>query len=169
MRRLIAGVFVVAACSSTPAATTELATATTTSTAVATARPTLTPTPAPTPMSGEAFAASLGKSGIATTDVIVYTADNDQNKLLGRPGQYVGKVNWTDMRAPAQKQQATVEIFADDASMQARFTYLDGILKSSPLLLQYMYRNDARRLIVRVPKELTPAQAGEYEAWLKTL
>jgi len=171
MRFLIAGVLVVAGCSSTPPATAGLATPSAGSTPLptASATPAPTPTAAPTPISGDAFAAALAKSGIPTTDVIVYTADTDQNKLLGRPGQYVGKVNWTDVRAPAQKQQATVVIFADDASMQTRFGYLDGILKSSPLFLQYMYRSDARRLIIRVPKQLTPAQAGEYEIWLKTV
>ena len=169
MRVLIAGVLVVAACSGAPATTTGLATATAVATPPATLAPSPSPTAAPAPMTGDAFAGGLAKSGIVTTDVIVYTADTDPNKLLGRPGQYVGKVNWTDARVPTQKQQATVEIFADDASMQARFAYLDGILKSSPLFLQYMYRNDARRLIVRVPKELTPPQASDYETWLKTL
>ncbi len=70
---------------------------------------------------------------------------------------------------PQQKQAATIEMFSDDASMQARFTYLDGIQKSSPLFLQYMYRNDARRLVLRVPKELTPDQAKAYEEWLSRL
>lgn len=175
MRFVIAATALLVACSSAssvPPATTSAQLATSAATTAATpspVKPSPTPSPAPSPMAGDMFAALLAKSGIATTDVIAYTADTDPNKLLGRPAQYVGKVNWTDPRAPAQKQQATVEIFADDASMQARFTYLDGILKSSPLFLQYMYRNDARRLIVRVPKELTPTQAAEYESWLKTL
>lgn len=81
----------------------------------------------------------------------IYTAESNQNHLPGRPGQYVGKVSWTDARAPVQNSQAAAEIFADDASMQARFAYFDGILKSSPLLLQHIYRNDVRRLILRVP------------------
>ena len=32
-----------------------------------------------------------------------------------------------------------------------------------------MYRNDVRHLILRVPKELTPAQAQSYADWLAKL
>lgn len=115
------------------------------------------------------IAAALAQLAPVPTDAVIYTAETDTNKLLGRPSQYVGKLNWTDPRVPTQKLGATVEMFTDDASMQARFTYLDRILKSSPLFLQYIYRNDARRLILRVPKELTPDQAKAYEDWFKKL
>jgi hypothetical protein len=113
--------------------------------------------------------ASLQASGLPVTGIVAYTAENDPNKLLGRPGQYIGKVSWKDSRAGQSASEATVEWFGDDQSFNARFTYLDGIIKSSPLLLQYMYKNDARRAIARVPKELTPVQAGDYEVWLKKL
>jgi hypothetical protein len=168
LRFAVALSLLLAACGGATPAVTSTVTATTVS-ATPTTSPTLRPTAAPTPMSGDAFAALLAKSGIATGDVVVYTAETDTNHLLGRPGQYIGKVNWTDVRASSRKQEATVEIFGDDASLQARYTYLDGIFKSSPLFLQYMFRNETRRLILRVPKELTPTQASEYESWLKTL
>jgi hypothetical protein len=43
------------------------------------------------------------------------------------------------------------------------------IFKSTPLFVQYMYRNDAKRILVRVPKELSPTQAAEYETWLRKI
>ena len=133
------------------------------------ATPSPTPVPTKTPLTDKDIASALAVLTPTVTDVIVFTAETDTNKLLGRPGQYIGKVNWTDPRAPQQKQNATIELFADDATLQARFAYLDPILKSSPLFLQYMYRNDARRLLLRLPKELTPAQAQVYADWLATL
>ena len=51
--------------------------------------------------------------------------------------------------------------------MNARFTYVDTIMKSRAALPAVMYRNDARRLLLRVPHELTPDQAKGYEDWLK--
>jgi hypothetical protein len=168
MRVLIVGAGFLVACSSAGSASTPAPAA---PTAAVTIAPTPTPAPSPTPaaMTGDLFAAALAKSGILSADVVVYTDATDPNHFLGRPGQYVGKVNWTDSRAPAQKQQATVEIFADDASMQARFSYLSDAFKAFPTTLQYMYRNDARRMVLRVPRELTPSQAAEYESWLKSL
>jgi hypothetical protein len=138
---------------------------------VATGAPTPVPTGSTT-MKGLAdtdIAAAVALLTPAASDLIVYTAETDTNSLLGRPGQYTGKVSWTDPRAPQQRLNATIELFADDATLQARFAYLDPILKSSPLFLQYMYRNDGRRLLLRVPKELTPAQAQSYADWLRKL
>ncbi|HEV8534504.1 MAG TPA: hypothetical protein VGR87_02130 [Candidatus Limnocylindria bacterium] len=130
-------------------------------------QPVVRPSPSPAPFDDQAFAAALQASGLPVTNVRVLTADNDPNELLGRPNQYVGKVSWTDARV--QVGQPTAELFADDASMEARFTYLDNNFRRTPVAFQYMYRNDPKRILLRVPKDLTPAQAGEYETWLKKL
>lgn len=132
--------------------------------------PTATPTVAATraPLLGDAVAAAVRASGIPVTDLVVFTAETDPNKLLGRPGQYIAKVSWKDPRV-STADLATIEVFPDAASLQARFAYIDGIFKSSPMLLQWMYRNEARLALLRLPKELTPDQAKQYEDWFKTL
>lgn len=145
--------------------------AVTTGTPIATSAsaPAATPRPSPTssPLSEAAVKAALESSGFGVTNIVAFTAETDRNKLLGRPGQYIAKVSWRDPRAPDD--DATIEIFPDPASLQARFTYIDTIMKSSPLLLQWMFRNDARLALLRVPKDLTPDQAKQYENWLSKL
>lgn len=133
--------------------------------APAAAPPVATPTPGT--VTGDSLAAALGASGLPVVAVQVWTAETDVNKLLGRPGQYTGKVSWTDSRltAPAG---GTVEVFSDAPAMDAWFTYTDTLSKN-PLLSQYIYRNDARLLIMRLSHELTPDQAAEYRAWLSAL
>jgi hypothetical protein len=135
-----------------------------------TSAPTPTPTPSPTPrFDDQVVAAAVKASSFAITDVVIYTADTDTNKLLGRPGQYIGKVSWNDPRVTSKSYETTIELFADKASMDARFTYVDAIIKSSPLFLQYMYRNDGRLAILRIPKDLTPTQAQTYADWFAKL
>lgn len=117
---------------------------------------------------GDAVAAAVRASGITVTDLIVYTAETDPNKLLGRPGQYIAKASWKDPRV-STADPATIEVFPDAASLQARFAYIDGIFKSSPMLLQWMYRNEARLALLRLPKDLTPDQARAWDDWFKKL
>jgi len=134
--------------------------------------PTLAPTPTPTisPLLGDAVAAAVKASGFPIAELTVFTAETDPNKLLGRPGQYAAKVSWRDTRVTDRyADQATIEVFPDSASLQMRFTYIDGIMKSSPLFLQWMYRNDARLALLRLPKELTPDQAKAWEDWFKKI
>lgn len=132
--------------------------------------PAPTPTPTVSPLLGDAVAAAVRASGQPINDLVVYTAETDPNKLLGRPGQYIAKVSWkVPPIVAATRDDATIEIFADAASMQARYAYIDGIIKSSPLFLQWMYRNEARLAILRLPKELTPDQAKAWEDWFKKI
>jgi hypothetical protein len=135
--------------------------------------PTTTPTraaartPTPTAVTDRVFADALIASGLPVANVRVLNAETDPNALLGKPDQYVGKVYWSDTRVLAG--QPTAELFADDATMAARFAYLDNNFKQTASPAQYMYRNDARRVLLRVPTTLTRAQATEYEEWLKKL
>ena len=151
--------------------------------------PTATPVP-PTSvparqLTGDTLAAALKASGMPITEIVIYTPESDPNKLLGRPGQYVAKVNWRDQRTeptpfptvsgfafPTTEPtppDATIEVFPDDATLRTRQEYTEAISKSSPLLLQYIYANTARRALMRLPKDFTPDQAQAYQAWLATL
>ena len=117
----------------------------------------------------QAVATAVRAASFGVTDVVIYTAETDTNKLLGRPGQYTAKVSWNDPRVSSKNRDSTIEIFPDKASLDARYAYIDGIIKSAPALLQYMYRNDGRLALLRLPKDLTPAQAQEYSDWFAKL
>lgn len=91
----------------------------------------------------------------------VHTEETDPNKLLGRPGQYLAKVNWTERGG-----EATIEVYPDAESAKKRAEYVETIGKNSPMLLQYVYVHPTRHAVLRLPKELTPKQA---EVWRKIL
>jgi len=151
--------------------------------------PTRTPAPptpvAASPMTGDIIATALKASGMPITEIVIYTAESDPNKLLGRPGQYVAKVSWRDQRTeptpfptvsgfafPTSEPtppDATIEVFPDDATLKTRQDYTEAISKSSPLFLQYISVNARRRALMRLPKDFTPDQAQAYQAWLGTL
>jgi hypothetical protein len=169
MTKLVAmALIAVAACGGAAAPAAEQAAQ---QTAIPTNTPGATATPRPTkaPLTGDAVAAAVRAGPFGVTEVTVYTAETDTNKLLGRPGQYIAKASWKEPRAASSTDLATIEVFPDLASLQTRYTYIDAIIKSSPLFLQWMYRNDERLALLRLPKDLTPDQAKQYEDWLKTL
>lgn len=108
-------------------------------------------------------------AGIPLQDVTVYTAENDPNSLLGRPGQYIGKANWNDSRHPADDQDGanTVEVFPDETALTKRRDYIVSVTGDSPMLLQYMQAH--RNALVRLDKKITPDQAAEYKRALESL
>jgi hypothetical protein len=64
-------------------------------------------------------------SKISLISEIVYTEDTDTNKLLGRPNQYIEKVNWSDERLKDKNNiSCTVEIFANENDCEARKSIL---------------------------------------------
>jgi hypothetical protein len=101
----------------------------------------------------------------------VVTAANDGNHLLGRPGQYTSKVDFTDSRVQASDVAGTekgdvsrggsIEAFATAADAQTRVKYVETVTKSMPALAEYDYVHGT--VLVRVSHYLTPAQAGEYK------
>src|SRR6266496_5060912 len=60
--------------------------------------PTATATPAHMGQSADQILQGLMPHGLPIGESFTYTADKDVNKLLGRPGQYVGKLNFKDTR-----------------------------------------------------------------------
>jgi len=107
------------------------------------------------------------KASIPTiSNIVVYTEDTDTNKLLGRPNQYTGKVNFADTRTEQLDKSdpvgGSVEVFANPQDAKTRETYVDGISKSSPMFTQYLYLKG--NVLLRIDGALTPTQAKEYEA-----
>ncbi|WP_405966122.1 hypothetical protein OG613_01180 [Streptomyces sp. NBC_00015] len=105
------------------------------------------------------------------------TAENDPNKLLGRPHQYTSKITFDDTRIPAADVSATdkgaverggaIEVFADAADAKARAEYIQTVTKSMPMLAEYDYVHGP--VLVRVSHYLTPTQAAEYKAAVEAL
>jgi hypothetical protein len=155
-----------------------------TTTAVVKVSPTLTSTPSPTPTPGPAHAGrsavqivqDLKNHGLPVGISFNYTAANDVNHLLGRPGQYIGKVNFKDTRISSTDQGVdisvtdggSVETFATTTDAKNRFAYIQKISKSGiALFAEYEYLDGLA--ILRVSAQLTPDQAAKHEAALKAL
>lgn len=101
---------------------------------------------------------------------LLFTAEDDPNKLLGRPNQYTGKASWNDKRVEPltpDDRSMTVEVFASTDDIENRRKYVESVTKSiSPLAVyQYVHKN----ALLRLSHKLTPTQAAEYEKVLKSL
>lgn len=125
--------------------------------------------PTAKPLTAETLNASLTASGLPVANVTTFTAETDVNHLLGRPNQYVAKVNWDDTRLDTQQNDLTVEVFTSVADLQARQKYIDALGKGSPLFAQYIVPNEPRLALMRLPHQLTPEQAEAYKAWFAAL
>lgn len=107
------------------------------------------------------------------------SANTDPNKLLGRPSQYIAKMNFNDKRiepSKAEKQSlkemelsfndCTVEIFTNSEELETRRKYIAAFAKHG-IFAQYIYVN--KNALLRLDKKLTPEQAKEYETVFKSL
>ena len=94
----------------------------------------------------------------------------------GRPGEYVGKINFKDSRIPDSGDQGvdisvgdggSIEVFATLADATKHTQYVQGIATSSALFAEYDYQDGL--VLLRISKQLTPDQAQAYQAALKAL
>lgn len=119
------------------------------------------------PPDANAVVDKLSAAGLPVSDRMTYDASNDVNKILGRPGQYVGKTSFRDTRLTVESADfsmddgGTLETFATAADAKRRFDYVDGI-SQSPLFAEYHWLRGTT--LLRVSHRLTPDQAKEYEA-----
>lgn len=129
------------------------------------------PAAASTPLTAStAFTKLSAKVGTAKLSGVV-TAANDGNHLLGRPGQYTSKVDFTDSRIAAADVKYTkpgdverggsIEVFGSSSDATARAKYIQAVTKSMPMLAEYDYVHGT--VLVRVSHYLTPPQAGQYK------
>ena len=107
-------------------------------------------------------------------ETIVYSAESDPNELLGRPGNYVAKGGWDDLRATDCNSEdigwecgGDVELFDGPDALTSRFDYLSTFATESPIGGYYMWRTPTA--IVRVGYALTPDEAAAYDTALRTL
>lgn len=116
----------------------------------------------------------LKDQGLPVGQSEVYTAENDPNELLGRPGQYTGKASFKDTRLPPDElagedfdvaNGGSVEVFANEDEAIKRQEYLETVTQSMPMFAEYAYRSDT--VLLRLAKRLTPDQASDYESALQ--
>jgi hypothetical protein len=84
--------------------------------------------------------------------IVEITEDNDENNLIGRPGQYKGL---------SIDCGAKLERWPSKADAQARAADIQKKLKAYGLGAEYDYVRD--RMLLRVPGALKPSQAKAYE------
>lgn len=119
------------------------------------------------PMSAEELAKALKSAGLPIENIIVYTEDNDPNKLLGRPNQYISKANFADTTVEQESDKGnpvggSIETFSNAADLKTRKDYCESISKSSPMFAQYYYVNG--NYLLRIDNDVTPTNAKKYEA-----
>lgn len=137
------------------------------------------------------------EKGLPIAETKQYTEDDDPNELLGRPGQYIGKVNFIDTNVVAKKVEeekkefgsdasseedlkkemlkefdvdsgGSIEVFKNGTQAKKRYDYISKITgETGGMLAEYDYVQ--KNILVRVSKSLTPGQAKTYEKALKNL
>ena len=127
------------------------------------ATPTPKAKPSPTPLQSftDPLVVEIGlKSRLPVTAVQVLTAQNDPDKLLGKPNGYPAKIAFQDPRIG--NAHGFVELFADDKTLEARLKHLRGQERAGsigPVAAGARYK-----AIFRLPKGLSPAQMQTYRA-----
>lgn len=113
----------------------------------------------------EQIALKLQFEKLPIENIIVYTAETDRNKLLGRPGQYTSKVNFADSRLqqpdPNDPVGGSIEVFNNAAELKDRKEYIESLYLKMPALTEYMVVNG--NYLLRLSNEFTPSQADEYK------
>lgn len=141
-----------------------------------------------------AVAAGLRAAKLPVGTVKVYSAADDPNNLLGRPGGYTSKVNFHDTRLPAPVEPGpcdplqpgqdepvchnkpkdpdindggSIEVFDNEADAKKRFDYVDAITRGGGPFTEYHWL--VGKTFIRVSASLTPEQAKPYEAAAKKI
>lgn len=116
---------------------------------------------------GQQIVAALQAAKLPIEKLHVVTAENDENKLLGRPRGYVSKIDFIDARFPDGKLNAAtnnIEIFANSDHARRRSEYIDEIMRDMPIFTQYLILR--KNVLIRLDQAVAPAAAKEYEAVL---
>jgi len=137
----------------------------------ATEAPTTT-TAEPRRLDAEAVATRLKEAGLPIGEVRVYTAANDPNEQLGRPGGYTSKVSFHDTRLEQSDDfdvdgGGSVEVFDNEKDANSRFEYVDAITRGNAMFNEYHWLDGP--IFLRVSKSLTPDQAEEYHRALQAM
>lgn len=130
------------------------------------------PVVAPKVETAEDVANGLVKAGLPVANIKVVTAETDDNKMLGRPGQYNSKVYFDDTRHPTKEDEFetvenTIEGFPSEEEAKRRQEYVAEVTKAMPMFNQYIYR--AGKFVLRLDKAVLPDEAKAYETALSKI
>lgn len=120
-------------------------------------------------MTAEEIYHYLEKANISCGDLIVHDEDSDTNGLLGRPGQYISKVNFNDLHIPSDDPPCTIEVFSNLQDATKRKAYIEDTIEKNPQLVKKQYFYLKGYAILRLPFQLSPRHAKKYEAVLNDL
>lgn len=116
-------------------------------------------------ITAEQIVTKLQVSNLPINNVIVYTEQTDVNKFLGKPNQYISKVNFADttiqQRDATNPNGGSIETFKNSKDLNARKTYIESIFKASPAFTEYIFVN--KNYMLRLNKELSNDQVNKYE------
>lgn len=104
-------------------------------------------------------------AGLPIDGVIVYDEQTDWNKLLGRPNQYISKINFADTRLeqtdPENPEGGTIEVFNNSSDLKKRKKHNEMVMEQYPIFTEYLFVNG--NYILRLSYDLTKDQAEEYK------
>jgi hypothetical protein len=112
----------------------------------------------------------LKANGMPIATATSFTPSTDPVHLLGRPGQYIGKVAFHDARVPSDAQPNTldvvdggsIEIFQNIQTAQAAEDYINQMSQAGALFFtEYDYFNGI--VLLRLSSQLTPDEAHIYK------
>lgn len=121
---------------------------------------------APAILTASQVTAALRQAGLPITKVTAYTAADDPNHLLGRPGQYTSKTEFADTGIHGEAGNGvaaggSVEVYPAAGQAMTRARYIQRIVQAAPALgVEYDYV--AGDVVLRVSGQLTPAEAAGY-------
>lgn len=106
-------------------------------------------------------------------EIEAFDESTDPNGNLGRPGEYISKADFEDMRLEQYGEYytgGTIETFESKSDCDNRYEYLKALQDSSLGAFgvnQYIYKYDTA--IFRIEYDLTPDQAEEYHEQIDTI
>lgn len=117
-------------------------------------------------MTAEQVVMKMQEAGLPIDHVIVYDVQTDVNKLMGRPNQYISKINFADTRLEQHDidnnpNGGTIETFNNTSDLNRRKDHNEKVMKQYPVFTEYLFVNG--NYILRLSKDLTKDQADEYK------
>lgn len=140
--------------------------------------PATTPGPVPVPISLKQVVEAFNAANLPIGRSVIYNERTDPNELLGRPGRYVEKMNFTDKRIKGNGKSdlkelkdtdlnCSIEIFKNPEDAQNRHQYLENLGRPAAMFDSYKFLH--KNILVRIDLKLIPSEADEYKRILGSL
>jgi len=101
-------------------------------------------------------------AGLPLLNVFEYDESTCPNGLLGRPNQYIERIDWDDSRYVEENESASIEVFNSHQDMLRRKEQIESVWEVIPMLRQPLYYND--NMLLRLPSSFSPSTVDEYES-----